>query len=88
MSTGQPKAKRARIVAPAVKAGNEFEVIRPYWFTTHVQLNPFIGSPRCRECKMPACFERHVGDLHGGAVTVREFACPQGHVWEDRLTND
>lgn len=81
--------KRVTIIAPKVKEGEtEFSIIGEYWFTVFPQLNPFIGSPRCRKCNMPAVFERFVGDLHGGAVSVNEFACLGGHVWEYRRTND
>lgn len=78
---------RARILAPKVESGKPFQVISTYWFTTFVRGNPFIGAPYCNQCHMPACFERDCGLLYG-AVSVHEFACLQGHVWEYRQTHD
>ena len=88
MEKPKAKKKRIQIVAPATKEGErEFEVIGTYWFTTYPSQNPFIGSPRCTMCRLPACFERLAGELYG-AVTITEFACPQGHRWEHRVTHD
>lgn len=81
--------KPLTIVAPQVAEGqSEFTIISEYWFTTFPESNPFEGSPRCRKCKLPTVFVRFVGNLHGGAVSVHEFACVSGHVWEHRRTND
>lgn len=88
MSDQTPKSKRARIVAPKVEQGPEFQLIREYWFTTFRELNPFDGGVSCRKCSMPTVWERYIGELYGGAVTVHEFACAAGHVWKMEKTHD
>lgn len=78
---------RARIIAPKVESGKPFEAIHDYWFTTFATMNPFDGCYRCPKCQREAVFERSCGLLHG-AVSIHEFVCPHGHVWEYRQVHD
>lgn len=59
-----------------------------YWTDTYVRLNPFMGAPRCPECRELPTMEFFPEEWINPATSVHSFKCANGHKFSRSRTHD
>jgi hypothetical protein len=61
---------------------------KDYWEGVYLELNPFMGAPRCPICQQTPVKELFPDEWPNPATSITKFKCANGHLFGRSRTHD